>query len=66
MDITMGIVHTAGSDARLDKLEVLVDEYVESVRETGREPKDSTQYIFEATVELFYGPGIWEEINKLI
>lgn len=46
------------------KLKSLVDEYVQSIRETGRPPKDAEEYILEAAVEMFYGMNIWKEINS--
>lgn len=51
-------------DHALLKLKKLVDDYVETRLLEGREPKDGDHYIFEAAIELFYGPAIWKELNE--
>jgi len=44
----------------------LAEEYIESVRKTGRPPKDSEHFIFESVMSTFYGNDIWDWLAEHI
>lgn len=47
----------------------LVEVVISGINETwdsGKEPKDFQQHVFEVALETFYGPGIWGPYHKAI
>ncbi len=50
----------------LDELKELVKEYIDFLySDEWYEDNDYHQYIFEKTIEAFYGKNIFKELNKL-
>jgi len=40
-------------------------EYITELSETGSEPKDYPQYVFETVMEAVYGKNVWDYINEI-
>ena len=51
------------SDDKLPNLRKQCADYLDEVA-SGHVSEDTEHYIFEAAVELFYGKGVWDWVNK--
>jgi predicted membrane GTPase involved in stress response len=41
-------------------------EYMAELSESGREPKDCQQHMYEDVMEAVYGKKVWDYINKIL
>ena len=47
----------------LTSLRAEAKNYIDTLHETGRQPKDSDHYMFENVMKTLYGPDIFDWIN---
>lgn len=54
----------ASEDINISSLSKQASEFLDSLQKNGCSPKDAEHYMFEGVMTTFYGPDIWDWINK--